>query len=431
MEKGNTPIRSKQDAREAIPHLKKAQLLEPDYIEAIIKLSVLTSQLSTTSLEYSVALKYTDWSIAIDPNNASAVHFRGLFLRNMGRTDLALKEFVRASSLRPDWFRAARFAANTALELRENAIAQTHIERCRALDPHNSEMLLAQEELERAKNSSSRQIIARFPDAVSEMVDFPSAISKHLLDALTFPRVLTPSSRIFAAGSCFAANIAKVLNDRGYSAAVNDFGESINSTLANREYFDWLCAEDPFESEISGRISAELRIKNRAELFASDVIILTVGVAPVFLDRVTGKLRLQTNEGAGIRRLLRECEFRTLSVTENVENLSHILATIRRHRPTATVFITLSPVPLNATFEYPSAIIADCVSKSVLRVAIDEIFRQQPQGVHYWPAFEAVRWIGGYSGDAYGKDDGSTRHVSLEVIQAITTEFIDRIRVLV
>jgi hypothetical protein len=352
-----------------------------------------------------------------------------MILRNMGRMDLALSDLISVTILRPDWLRPATYAANTALELGENEVARKIIDRCKILDSTRNDFYIGEEDAEPEKAAPRHQKAARFPVAVSEMVDFRSAISKHLLDPLAFPRVLTPSSKIFAAGSCFAANIAKVLNDQGHSAFANNFGESINSTLANREYFDWLCASEAFESEISELIPADIRDVTRAQFFASDLIILTVGVAPVFLDRVTGKLRLQTDEGLSVRRLVRECEFRTLSVGENVENLSHILATIRRHRPEASIFITLSPVPLSASFEYESAIMADCVSKSVLRVAIDEIFRQQPQGVYYWPAFEAVHWIGGYAGGAYGEDDGATRHVSVRVVDAITSEFISRIQV--
>lgn len=425
-ELGKVHIRSEDEGRKALPDLKKAHLIDSSYVEAIAILAVLVSKFATTSTEYSVALKYINWANVILPRNASIMHFRGLFQRNMGRKDLALADFARASSLRPGWLNAARNAATTAIELGEQSIALTHIERCLEIDPHHSEMRLAKSEMERGGTPRDRKFIARFPDALDEMSDFPVAITKHLLDTLTFPRVLSASSRIFAAGSCFASNIAKVLNDQGYTAIANDFGESINSTMANREYFDWLCAEEPYESELSKLISNDERGKIRTEFLKSDVIILTVGVAPVFLEKATGKLRLQTDEGLGIRRLLRDCEFRTLSVTENVTHISHILETIRTHRPRATVFVTLSPVPLNATFEYPSAVIADCVSKSVLRVAVDEVMRQQPENVHYWPAFEAVRWIGGYSGDAYGKEDGSTRHVSTHIVQAITSEFIDR-----
>ena len=74
-------------------------------------------------------------------------HSRGLIHRNMGRKNLALKEFVRAPSLQEDWFRAAHDAANTALELNRTEIARAHINRCRALDPSHEEMRLAEREI--------------------------------------------------------------------------------------------------------------------------------------------------------------------------------------------------------------------------------------------------------------------------------------------
>jgi hypothetical protein len=42
--------------------------------------------------------------------------------------------------------------------------------------------------------------------------------------------------------------------------------------------------------------------------------------------------------------------FRVTTVAENYDNLERIRAIIRRHRPTAAIVITLSPIPLVATF---------------------------------------------------------------------------------
>ena len=159
------------------------------------------------------------------------------------------------------------------------------------------------------------------------------------------------------------------------------------------------------------------------------MIVFTVGVAPVFLDRVTRELRLPGDGTRSVSHLLRESDFRTLSVDENVENLNQIISTIRERCPDTAIFLTLSPVPLNTTFEYPSAIMADCVSKSVLWVAIDQVIRQMTLNVHYWPAFEAARWIGGYHGGAYGMDDGSPFHVSHNILNAITTALVDSITI--
>ena len=252
---GKSLTRSNDGGRKAISNFKKAQLIDANHAEAIINLASLTSMFAISSPEYAVALKYIEWANVIAPRNAQITHFRGLFQRNMGRKDLALTAFVSASSIRPDWFKAAHTAATTATELGEYSIARTHIERCLNIDPGHKELLSVKRELERKGASKNRQTISRFPETLHEMADFTSAISTHLLDKLTFPRVLSPSSKIFAAGSCFASNIAKVLNEQGYTAIANNFGETVNSTLANREYFEWLCADEPYESELSKGLS--------------------------------------------------------------------------------------------------------------------------------------------------------------------------------
>jgi len=59
----------------------------------------------------------------------------------------------------------------------------------------------------------------------------------------------------------------------------------------------------------------------------------------------------------------------------------------------------VSPVPLKATFERLSPIIADCVSKSILRVAAHEFMSSAAgAGTIYWPSFEVFRWLGGHVG---------------------------------
>jgi hypothetical protein len=347
--------------------------------------------------------------------------------RNMGRKDLAIKAFVRSSELNPGSERAASEAATTAMDLGDDKLARFYYERCLAIDPGNQTYQEALANIHLRQRGEKRQRFIRFPEAVSDFTNLELALTETLLKDLKLPRVLRSSSRVFAAGSCFATNIAMVLNDRGYLASANNFGEAVNSTLANRAYVDWLFDDHWQESEIAKVIDISARQKMRRSIKASDIVILTVGVVAVFLHRETGELRLPSDEGASVRRLLKECEFRTLTVSENVENLRYIIAKISKNRPNATIFLTLSPVPLSSSSEYPSAIIADCVSKSILRAAIDEVMRIPPPNLHYWPAFEAVRWIGSYSGNAYGDEDGSTRHVSERMIQAITSAFIENI----
>ena len=50
-------------------------------------------------------------------------------------------------------------------------------------------------------------------------------------------------------------------------------------------------------------------------------------------------------------------------------------------------------------------------------------------GVHYWPSFEIVRWIGAHTGPVFGIDDGAQFHVSEALIGRITSQFIETFKV--
>src|SRR6185369_7470852 len=157
----------------------------------------------------------------------------------------------------------------------------------------------------------------------------------------------------------------------------------------------------------------------------ADTFIYTLGVAPGFFDRDTGRFHL-SQPGASTRHLLRAKQFRTTTVAENVENIEYIAAAIAGLRPNAQIVFSVSPVPLFATFEYESAIVADCVSKSTLRVAIDTVMKKGLPNLHYWPAFEMIRWVGVYGGGVYGAEDGTSRHVSEHAIRSVMRAFVRR-----
>ena len=130
--------------------------------------------------------------------------------------------------------------------------------------------------------------------------------------------------------------------------------------------------------------------------------------------------------------------FRVSSVGENLRNLRAIVALIRAHVPAAVVVFTLSPVPLSATFRGVSCVTANAASKAILRVAVDELLREEGLGLHrapaaggaaapaaaggaqrlfYWPAYEMVK-------EGFERpylDDG--RHVRPEVVRQILELF--------
>ena len=96
--------------------------------------------------------------------------------------------------------------------------------------------------------------------------------------------------------------------------------------------------------------------------------------------------------------------------------------------------MTVSPSALIATTEFDSAVEADCLSKSTLRLACHEAMSAMAdRPMVYWPSFEMVRWLGAhyapFSPPAYGLEDGNSRHVSDWLVDLIVELFLDYYRV--
>jgi hypothetical protein len=77
-----------------------------------------------------------------------------------------------------------------------------------------------------------------------------------------------------------------------------------------------------------------------------------------------------------------------------------------------------------------TAIEVDCVSKSRLRSAFDEIaprLRTTLGPIHYFPSFEVVRWIAPMLPiPTFGLDDAASRHVSSPILDAVCSLFLNR-----
>jgi tetratricopeptide (TPR) repeat protein len=377
-----------------------------------------------------LAEKFFHRAVRLDPARAEAFFSLGHTMKSLGRADAAAPWYEQACVLAPDWVDAHLKAAEALGAAGEEARAGAHLEICRKLAPDDPAVVEALAATHTAPAVAAAPLVfARFPPSLSQLGDMRSAFERHVLAGMAFPRALTRASRVVTLGSCFAANIARALRDKGFHAYNNEIGETINSTTANRAYIDWVLQRpgNPDSDEVARTIRGDPK-QNRRAIEEADLFVYTVGVAPCFFDRVTGRLRLPSDESFNFRRLAQECTFRTTTVEENAEHLAAIADTLSAVRPDAPIVLTLSPVPLAASFEYPSAFVADTVSKSTLRVAIDQVMRSGRRNLHYWPAFEAVRWLGAYLPGFYGAQDGSTRHVSQQVVAMITDAFIDRFR---
>ena len=213
-------------------------------------------------------------------------------------------------------------------------------------------------------------------------------------------------------GSCFARNISIGLRGLGVASHHAEQLEDVANTYASRFFLDWLLGASTEHDEIFERVFGDAYRAQTARLLReADVVVYSLGVAACFFDRRTEKPVLTFGINHNVALQAQTTTFRTMTVHENVENLMRIAELIDRASPRTMLVVTVSPVPLRATLEHGSAIVADCVSKSTLRVAADEFVRRRTARTLYWPSFEVVRWIGGYTGPVFGAEDGNAFHV--------------------
>ncbi len=244
------------------------------------------------------------------------------------------------------------------------------------------------------------------PD-VARMLDVESARKFVLHGWAPKQPVIGPDTQITAFGSCFAANISnwlskrkfRVLNkdDRSRNAYVVACGEGMVNSFVIRQQFEWAWEGKVFDQALWHGYDAQsygydpaIQAETRRIFDETDFFILTFGLSEVWYDEPTGNVFWRTipKEAYDPARH----KFRVSTVEENRDNLRAIYHLIRKHRPDAKILFTLSPIPLIATFRDVSCLTANSVSKSVLRVAIDEVVREfRHEGVlNYWPSFELV-----------------------------------------
>ncbi len=219
--------------------------------------------------------------------------------------------------------------------------------------------------------------------------------------------VIEKNTQITAFGSCFAANISNWLSERNFRvlnkaddatrAYVVTMGEGMVNSFVIRQQFEWAWENKVFDQPLWHGYKAEeygydedIRQETKRIFDETDVFILTFGLSEVWYDDPTGNVFWRT-----IPKEVYDPErhkFRLSSVEENRDNIRAVYDLIRRYRPDAKIIVTLSPVPLIATFRDVSCISANSVSKATLRVAVDEVLRDVRDDGHlfYWPSYELV-----------------------------------------
>lgn len=219
--------------------------------------------------------------------------------------------------------------------------------------------------------------------------------------------MITPDTQITAFGSCFAANISNWLSKRNLrvlnkqedakQAYIVAFGEGMVNSFVIRQQFEWAWENKVFDQALWHGYDAaeygydpEVQAETKRIFDETDVFILTFGLSEVWYDEPTGNVFWRTIP-KDVYDPSRH-KFRVSTVEENRDNLEAVYQLIRTHRPDAKIIMTLSPIPLIATFRENSCLTSNSVSKSILRVAIDETVRaHKDEGfLYYWPSYEIL-----------------------------------------
>jgi tetratricopeptide (TPR) repeat protein len=259
--------------------------------------------------------------------------------------------------------------------------AAFHLQTASELDHKTAEIVkLDLEDLNKTliarKKTKSRKIIkSRYPNTHTMQCDFDSFFDKEFGKYVSnVPRFIHKDSKFLTMGSCFAREIARFMQDQGLQTKWLDVSESVNTTFANKCLVDWLkgCensqASQRIEELFAGRDSRESITQVMRDV---DAFVFTLGVAPAFFDRATKEFIMPRPSAINTHALAEKYSYETTSIDANLDNILYVIDYIKTINENAYIFLTLSPVPIGMTFEYESAMVADCVSKSVLRVAAD------------------------------------------------------------
>ncbi|GJE15486.1 GSCFA domain-containing protein [Methylobacterium marchantiae] len=223
---------------------------------------------------------------------------------------------------------------------------------------------------------------------------------------------VTKETPIVAFGSCFASNVSNYLAKRGYSvishgdssgdgtAYVTKMGDGMVHTHAILQQFRWAWKnEQPkvalwhgYKAERFG-YDEEARLATKALFDRADLFIITLGLSEVWYDEVTGEVfwRAPPREVFDASRH----KFRLSRSDETKRNLAEIWALVRAFRPDAKVVLTISPIPLAATFRDVGCISANAVSKAILRGAVDEFYEEtegKGSNLFYFPSYDMVMY---------------------------------------
>jgi len=298
-------------------------------------------------------------------------------------------------------------------------------------------------------------------------MDFGDRIPKELRDAMEagrYPAARVPDVRqilstfkgakfidksmdIVAIGSCFAQELKAWLGSHGYKCHPDEWGVVYNPRSIRQivsyslEPQTWSPAErfwiigggycDPYRkspdhtgpvllggNEAEAEVSLAKHIQSSSGILrTAKLVVLTFGLTEHFRNAVDKKSFYAMPYDAVYNKEIHE--FHSLSYDEVVGDLTAIVDLFERHNPGVNLLLSVSPVPLVATFRRDlGAYIATWYSKSILHAATLEVVSKHGN-VHYMPSFEIAK------SDPAANYNEDGRHVSRQCVERIMEAFTE------
>lgn len=231
--------------------------------------------------------------------------------------------------------------------------------------------------------------------------------------------LMTRETPVASIGSCFAREIKDYLVERGYNYLQTATGKNArHGSAAWDRVYNTFCLLQEFERALGGfdpherywqleervldpyrkkvvwesveQAEEELerhRVTAREALTRAEILVVTVGLTEIWYSKVDGSVFFQVPPVGIFDPDIHA--FRNSSVEENAANLEAIHRLMAAANPECRIIITVSPVPLRATFRQQNVVISNTVSKATLVVATHQ-FVANHDNVYYFPSYELV-----------------------------------------
>lgn len=235
------------------------------------------------------------------------------------------------------------------------------------------------------------------------------------------------TDKIVSAGSCFAQHISGYLQQYNLNYLINETDGTDAQQLFSAQYGNIYTAKqllqliqqvigdfkaqdtswqighqqyiDPFRPNIANNIfssrnkvlsARKQHLEYVRNLFVDmDIFIFTIGLTEAWQSSYDGAIFPVHPHVVGAKVNRDDYIFKNFNITETITDLQQCYDLLKSLNKNVKIILTVSPVPLIATYENRHVIQSTCYSKSLLRVAVQSIIDQYDD-VDYFPSYEII-----------------------------------------